>query len=96
MIHGPVYGYNAHRRHFLKDFSVKDKIASGVLVIGVPAALGSLLMSVSSIIMNAQMTRYGDMAVGVAMKQACSGHSLWQMYFRCCWRSSCEPESPEK
>ncbi|MDO5777565.1 MAG: MATE family efflux transporter [Eubacteriales bacterium] len=55
----------------LKDFSVKDKIASGVLVIGVPAALGSLLMSVSSIIMNAQMTRYGDMAVaavGVAMK----------------------------
>lgn len=55
----------------LKDFSVKDIIASGVLVIGVPAALGSLLMSVSSIIMNAQMTQYGDMAVaavGVAMK----------------------------
>ena len=55
----------------LKKFSVKDNIASGVLIIGVPAALGSLLMSVSSIIMNAQMTRYGDMAlaaVGVAMK----------------------------
>ena len=55
----------------LKEFSVKDKIASGVLTIGVPAALGSLLMSVSSIIMNAQMTKYGDMAVaavGVAMK----------------------------
>lgn len=55
----------------LKDFAIKDKIASGVLTIGVPAALGSLLMSVSSIIMNAQMTQYGDMAVaavGVAMK----------------------------
>lgn len=55
----------------LKEFSVKDKIASGVLTIGVPAALGSLLMSVSNIIMNAQMTKYGDMAVaavGVAMK----------------------------
>lgn len=55
----------------LKDFSVKNKIASGVLSIGIPAALGSLLMSVSNIIMNAQMTKYGDMAVaavGVAMK----------------------------
>lgn len=55
----------------LKEFSVKDKIASGVLTIGVPAALGSFLMSVSSIIMNAQMAKYGDMAVaavGVAMK----------------------------
>lgn len=55
----------------LKDFSFKDKIASGVLTIGIPAALGSFLMSISNIIMNAQMTRYGDMAVagvGVAMK----------------------------
>ncbi|WP_455501980.1 MATE family efflux transporter [Gemmiger sp.] len=55
----------------IKDFSVKDNIASGVLTIGVPAALGSLLMSISSILMNAQMTKYGDMAVagvGVAMK----------------------------
>lgn len=55
----------------LKDFSVKDRVASGVLTIGVPAALGSLLMSVSSIIMNSQMAKYGDMAlagVGVAMK----------------------------
>lgn len=54
-----------------KDFTVKEKVASGVLTIGIPAALGSLLMSVSSIIMNSQMTKYGDMAlagVGVAMK----------------------------
>lgn len=54
-----------------RDFSMKDKVASGVLSIGIPAALGSLLMSVSSIIMNSQMVRYGDMAlagVGVAMK----------------------------
>ena len=55
----------------LKDFSVKGKVASGVLSIGIPAALGNLLMSVSSILMNMQMAKYGDMAlagVGVAMK----------------------------
>ena len=55
----------------LKDFSVKEKVASGVLAIGVPAALGNLLMSLSSIIMNSQMAKYGDMVVagvGVAMK----------------------------
>lgn len=55
----------------LKEFSVKDQIASEVLKIGIPAALGSLLMSVSGILMNAQMAKYGDMAVaaaGVAMK----------------------------
>ncbi|MGM9591389.1 MAG: MATE family efflux transporter [Oscillospiraceae bacterium] len=54
-----------------KDFSVKDKTASGVLVIGIPAALGSFLMSISSIIMNSRMAQYGDMALagaGVAMK----------------------------
>lgn len=55
----------------VKDFSVKDKVASGVLAIGIPAALGNLLMSISSILMNSQMAKYGDMAVagvGVAMK----------------------------
>lgn len=54
-----------------KDFAVKEQVASGVLSIGIPAALGSLLMSVSSIIMNSQMVQYGDMALagtGVAMK----------------------------
>ena len=44
----------------LKDFSAKEKVASGVLAIGVPAALGNLLMSLSSIIMNSQMAKYGD------------------------------------
>ena len=50
---------------------MKDKICSGVLAIGIPASLGSLLMSVSQIIVNAQMANYDDMAVagiGVAMK----------------------------
>lgn len=54
-----------------KEFTLKDKVASGVLSIGIPAALGSLLMSVSQIVMNSQMAGYGDMAVagiGVAMK----------------------------
>ncbi len=55
----------------LKDFTVKNKVASAVLAIGVPAALGSVLMSVSQIIINSQMAEYGDMAIaamGVAMK----------------------------
>lgn len=55
----------------IKSFTLKNKVASSVLAIGVPAALGSLLMSVSGIIMNSQMVQYGDMAVagvGVAMK----------------------------
>lgn len=55
----------------IKDFTVKENVAFGVLSIGIPAALGSLLMSVSSILMNGQMAQYGDMAlagVGVAMK----------------------------
>lgn len=55
----------------LRNFTVKDHVASGVLAIGVPAAMSSVLMSVAQIIMNAKMAAYGDMAVagiGVAMK----------------------------
>ena len=54
-----------------KDFSVKNGIVKGVLEIGIPAALGNLLMSLSNILINGQMANYGDMAVagiGVAMK----------------------------
>ena len=54
-----------------RDFSMKDKICSSVLAIGIPASLGSLMMSVSQIIMNGQMATFGDMAVagiGVASK----------------------------
>lgn len=52
-----------------RDFALGA--GSGVLAIGIPASLGSLLMSVSQIIVNALMTDYGDMAlagIGVAMK----------------------------
>lgn len=55
----------------ISDFSVKDKICSSVLVTGIPASLASVLMSISQIIMNGLMARYGDMAIagiGVAMK----------------------------
>lgn len=55
----------------LRSFTLKDKVCSNVLVIGIPAALGSMLMSISQIIINSQMAGYGDMAVagiGVAMK----------------------------
>lgn len=45
--------------------------AAGVLAIGVPASLNSILMSLSNIIVNNIMIDYGDMTVaglGVAMK----------------------------
>lgn len=54
-----------------REFTVKEKVCSSVLIIGIPAALGSLLMSVSQILINSHMAQYGDMAVaamGVAMK----------------------------
>ena len=55
----------------LRDASSGDHVASGVLAIGIPAALGSVLMSLSQILMNGQMARYGDMALagmGIAMR----------------------------
>ena len=54
-----------------KDFTLKENVCKNVLIIGIPASLASLLMSVSQIIMNSCMAAYGDMAVagiGVAMK----------------------------
>ena len=55
----------------IKDFSVKDRIAKSVLVIGIPTSLATILMRVSQMVMNALIAGYGDMAVagvGVAMK----------------------------
>lgn len=53
------------------DYSADDGICSGVLAIGVPASLNSVLMSLSNILINNLMAKHGDMAVaglGVAMK----------------------------
>lgn len=55
----------------IKDATMKDKVLSGVLSIGIPPSLGSVLMSVSQIVANARIASYGDMAVagyGVAAK----------------------------
>ena len=55
----------------LKDFTYKEEVLWNVFAIGIPASLGSLLMSVSQIVMNGLMADYGDMAlagIGVAMK----------------------------
>lgn len=54
-----------------RDYMVRSNIAKGVLAIGIPASLNSILMSSSNIVINNLMNRYGDMAVaglGVAMK----------------------------
>lgn len=55
----------------IKQASVKDGICKSVMAIGIPAALGTLLMSISQVITNSQMATYGDLAVaayGVASK----------------------------
>jgi multidrug efflux pump len=56
----------------LRDVRVRDHVLSGVMAIGIPAAIGDLLMSISTIVVNALIAGYGDnMAVagiGVAMK----------------------------
>lgn len=55
----------------LKNYSAGEGIAKGVLAIGIPASLNSILMSTSNIIINNLMNQHGDMAVaglGVAMK----------------------------
>ena len=54
-----------------KHFTMARKISMGVFAIGIPAALNSILMSTSNIVINKVMADYGDMAVaglGVAMK----------------------------
>ena len=48
-----------------------DKIATGIMSIGVPASLNNILMSCANIVLNNVLTQYGDTpvaAMGVAMK----------------------------
>lgn len=55
----------------MKDFTLKDKIATGTLSIGFPASVGTMLMTVVSIVTNQQMAQFGDMAIagiGVGLK----------------------------
>lgn len=52
-------------------YSVKDGICKGVVSVGLPASLNNLLMSLSNIVVNIFLAKYGDDAVaamGVAMK----------------------------
>ena len=52
-------------------FTVRDKVLTSVLAIGIPAALGNLLMSVSQMCANVLISRYSDLAVaslGVSMR----------------------------
>ena len=43
-----------------KYFSIKDKILTGVLSVGISASLVNLLVSVSAILVNAQLSKYPD------------------------------------
>ncbi len=54
-----------------KRYTIRKGIAKGVIGVGLPAALNNLLMSISNIIVNIFLVKYGDSAVaamGVAMK----------------------------
>ena len=72
---GNIFAAAFYIRHLLsilpRYYQAGNGIAAGVLSIGIPASLNSILMSLSNIIVNNIMTDYGDMAVaglGVAMK----------------------------
>lgn len=55
----------------LRDFKAKDRIAAGVMSIGIPASLNNILMSCANIVLNQVLIGYGDTpvaAMGVAMK----------------------------
>ncbi len=55
----------------VKDYSARSGICSSVLSIGIPAALGALIMGASTMFINNLMAGYGDMAlagIGVASK----------------------------
>ncbi len=47
----------------IKHFSMKDGIFTGVISVGISASLANLLVSLSSIVVNGQLARYGDMYV---------------------------------
>lgn len=54
-----------------KRYSVRNGIAKGVISVGLPASLNNVLMSLSNIVVNMFLAKYGDNAVagmGVAMK----------------------------
>ena len=48
----------------LKDLSIKDKIVSSVMSIGIPASVNNILMSISYIFVNNYLKAYGDSAIG--------------------------------
>ncbi len=54
-----------------REYRAGNQIAVGVLAIGIPASLNSILMSTSNVLINNLMKAYGDLAVaglGVALK----------------------------
>ncbi len=54
-----------------KNFRVRDRIATGVISIGIPNMLNQLLMSVATVIMNTTITKYGEIplaAMNIALK----------------------------
>jgi len=47
----------------IRDFSMKDGILKGVISVGLSASLANLLVSVSAIVVNGQLAKFGDLFV---------------------------------
>ena len=55
----------------IRYFTIKNGVMSGVFIIGIPATINNILMSLSNIVLNNYLVLYSDIAVaamGVAMK----------------------------
>lgn len=55
----------------IKDFSINKEIISGVMVVGIPASINNMLMSISYVFVNNYLKLYGDSAIaamGIANK----------------------------
>ncbi len=66
-----VQGKSSSLSISINDFSAKDRVLASVLSMGIPAALGPIVMGISQLFLNSMVATYGDMAlagIGVAVK----------------------------
>lgn len=71
----------------IKYFTCKDGILSGVCVTGLPTAVFSMLMSVSTIVLNQILVAYGNApvaAIGIVFKA-----NMFITFYRWDWQTEC-------
>lgn len=60
----------------IRNFTVRNNVCKSVLAIGIPASLGSALMSISQIIVNGQMAHHGDFACRLSLYKNITKNNL--------------------